>query len=95
MIFLYIHNRILNQFSIHCIYSFFVRYIASQGCVKPLCDLLSVMDSKIVLVALNGLDNILKVGEKEAKSVGSPNKYALEVEECFGKYNIFIFKCPF
>ena len=43
------------------------------------------MDSKIVLVALNGLENILKVGEKEAKSIGSQNKYALEVEECFGK----------
>ncbi|XP_065057257.1 importin subunit alpha-7-like [Rhopilema esculentum] len=61
-----------------------IKYIASQGCIKPLCDLLSVMDTKIVLVALNGLDNILKIGEKEAKSIGSPNRYALEVEECFG-----------
>ena len=43
------------------------------------------MDTKIVMVALNGLDNILKVGEKEAKSVGTPNPYAMEVEECFGK----------
>ena len=43
------------------------------------------MDTKIVMVALNGLDNILKVGEKEAKSIGAPNQYAMEVEECFGK----------
>ena len=43
------------------------------------------MDTKIVMVALNGLDNILKVGEKEAKSIGAPNPYAMEVEECFGK----------
>jgi len=61
-----------------------IMFIASQGCIKPLCDLLSVMDSKIVMVALNGLENVLKVGESEAKSIGVPNKYALEVEECFG-----------
>lgn len=73
----------------------FCRYIASQGCIKPLCDLLSVMDSKIVLVALNGLDNILKVGEKEAKSIGAPNKYALEVEECFGKGFFLTALCSF
>ena len=72
------------------IFCFCDRFIASQGCIKPLCDLLSVMDPKIVLVALNGLDNILKVGEKESKSIGSPNKYALEVEECFGKSLMFI-----
>ena len=69
--------------------SFFGRFIASQGCIKPLCDLLSVMDSKIVMVALNGLENVLKVGESEAKSIGVPNKYALEVEECFGKHSTF------
>eukprot|EP00794_Sanderia_malayensis_P000412 gene412-1047_t len=58
-----------------------IKYIASQGVIQPLCDLLSVMDTKIVLVALNGLENILKVGERDP---GVPNPYAVEIEECFG-----------
>ncbi len=37
-----------------------------QGCIKPLCDLLTVMDVKIVEVALDGLENILRVGESIA-----------------------------
>lgn len=32
------------------------------GCIKPLCDLLSTPDVRIVTVALEGLENILKVG---------------------------------
>ena len=44
------------------------------------------MDTKIVLVALNGLDNILKVGDKDAKENGIPNPYAIEVRDCFGKF---------
>jgi hypothetical protein len=31
------------------------------GCIKPLCDLLTVHDVRIVTVALEGLENILKV----------------------------------
>lgn len=31
------------------------------GCIKPLCDLLSTPDVRIVTVALEGLENILKV----------------------------------
>jgi hypothetical protein len=34
------------------------------GCIKPLCDLLAVSDVRIVTVALEGLENILKVGER-------------------------------
>lgn len=32
-----------------------------QGAIKPLCDLLSTPDVRIVTVALEGLENILKV----------------------------------
>lgn len=35
---------------------------APQGAIKPLCDLLSCSDARIVTVALEGLENILKVG---------------------------------
>jgi len=61
-----------------------IRYLVQQGCIPPLCDLLTVMDSKIVQVALNGLENILRLGEQEAKETGSANPYAVIIEEVFG-----------
>lgn len=39
-----------------------IRYLVSAGAIKPLCDLLTVQDVRIVTVALEGLENILKVG---------------------------------
>lgn len=56
-----------------------------QGCISPLCDLLTVMDAKIVQVALNGIQNILQLGEQEAKTTFGVNPYAVLVEECYGK----------
>lgn len=60
-----------------------IRYLVGQGCIPPMCDLLTVMDLKIVQVALSGLENILRFGEQEAKTTGS-NPYAMLIEECFG-----------
>ncbi len=48
-----------------------------------MCDLLTVMDAKIVQVALSGLENILRFGEAESKETGS-NPYAVLIEECYG-----------
>lgn len=62
------------------------RYLAEQGCIPPLCDLLTVQDAKIVQVALNGLENILKVGDHSNQQV---NPYAVIIEECYGIYFIF------
>ena len=61
------------------------RFLVEQGCIPPLCDLLTVMDVKIVQVALNGLENILRLGQQDAKLSGGPNQYAVLIEECFGK----------
>uniref|UniRef100_A0A286X7C6 Importin subunit alpha n=1 Tax=Cavia porcellus TaxID=10141 RepID=A0A286X7C6_CAVPO len=62
-----------------------IRYLVSLGCIKPLCDLLTVMDSKIVQVALNGLENILRLGEQESKRSGSGvNPYCGLIEEAYG-----------
>lgn len=55
------------------------------GSIKPLCDLLTLMDSKIVQVALNGLENILRLGELEAKRGGGINPYCALIEEAYGK----------
>jgi len=67
-----------------------IRYLVSQGCIKPLCDLLTMMDNKIIQVALDGLDNILKIGEmdKQAAGPGATNQYALYVEEAMGMVTI-------
>ncbi|XP_076673171.1 karyopherin alpha1 [Andrena cerasifolii] len=60
-----------------------IRYIVVQGCISPLCDLLTVMDPKIIQVALNGLENILRLGEQDAIHNGI-NQYAVSIEECYG-----------
>ena len=67
-----------------------IRYLVNQGCIKPLCDLLTMMDNKIIQVALDGLDNILKVGEmdKAAAGPGAVNQYAIYVEEAGGMITI-------
>lgn len=50
-----------------------------------MCDLLTVMDSKIVQVSLNGLENILRLGEQEAKQNGTGiNPYCALIEEAYG-----------
>ncbi|KAJ8439222.1 hypothetical protein Cgig2_030157 [Carnegiea gigantea] len=57
-----------------------------QGCIKPLCDLLICPDPRIVIVCLEGLENILKVGEAD-KAMGmnnGVNLYAQMIDECEG-----------
>lgn len=49
-----------------------------------MCELLDVNDPKIIQVALNGLDNILKLGAVEAKHTNGTNPYAIMIEECSG-----------
>lgn len=66
-----------------------IRYLVNNGCIRPLCDLLTVMDTKIVQVALNGLDNILRLGEQDAKALAGVNPYAVLIEECYGKKEQF------
>ncbi|XP_015728963.1 importin subunit alpha-5 [Coturnix japonica] len=62
-----------------------IKYLVELGCIKPLCDLLTVMDSKIVQVALSGLENILRLGEQESKRSGTGiNPYCALIEEAYG-----------
>ncbi|KAF4533396.1 hypothetical protein B566_EDAN003689 [Ephemera danica] len=60
-----------------------IHYLVEQNCIPPLCDLLTVQDAKIVQVALNGLENILRLGEQDTKGTGV-NPYAVLIEECYG-----------
>lgn len=52
-----------------------------------MCDLLTVVDSQIIQVALNGLENILKSGELLDRNT---NPYADRIEECYGT-SFFVF----
>ncbi|XAR49250.1 hypothetical protein NMG60_11032377 [Bertholletia excelsa] len=63
-----------------------IRFLVSQGCIKPLCDLLICPDPRIVTVCLEGLENILKVGEadKEAGMNGGINIYAQVIDDSEG-----------
>lgn len=69
-----------------------IRYLVQQGCVKPLCDLLICPDNKIIQVALDGLENILKVGEMDKDASDNPadqiNRFALFIEEAGGMEKI-------
>ena len=62
-----------------------VRYLVNAGCIPPLCELLTVMDPKILQVALNGIENLLRIGNQEAKTNGGVNPYAVYIEDCYGE----------
>lgn len=63
-----------------------IKYLVNQGCIKPLCDLLTCPDPRIVTVSLEGLENILKVGEQEKDlgKTGGINEYARYIDEAEG-----------
>ena len=70
-----------------------IRYLVSVGAIKPLCDLLACPDNKIVQVALDGLENILKIGEVDKASQSTTgeqtiNRFALFIEEVGGMEKI-------
>ena len=58
----------------------------NQGCIKPICDLLTCSDARIITVCLEGLENILKVGEaeKDLGNTGGVNLYAQYIDEAEG-----------
>eukprot|EP00812_Abedinium_dasypus_P007383 NODE_193_length_1836_cov_793.094891.p1 GENE.NODE_193_length_1836_cov_793.094891~~NODE_193_length_1836_cov_793.094891.p1 ORF type:complete len:366 (+),score=108.76 NODE_193_length_1836_cov_793.094891:566-1663(+) len=62
-----------------------IDYLVQCDCVKPLVDLLSVSDPKIIGVALDGLDNILKMGKQRQQEGGlADNPMAVFVEQADG-----------
>jgi len=55
-----------------------VAYAVGAGCIPPFCNLLSVQDSQIIQVVLDGLTNILKLAGPDVEKV------CLVIEECQG-----------
>eukprot|EP00586_Coscinodiscus_wailesii_P000077 CAMPEP_0172478006 /NCGR_PEP_ID=MMETSP1066-20121228/1680_1 /TAXON_ID=671091 /ORGANISM="Coscinodiscus wailesii, Strain CCMP2513" /LENGTH=564 /DNA_ID=CAMNT_0013237173 /DNA_START=29 /DNA_END=1723 /DNA_ORIENTATION=- len=65
-----------------------IKFLVQQGCIRPLCDLLTVNDAKIVTIALEGLENILKVGDQDAKVSGTHNQMTTFIAEADGLVKI-------
>ena len=61
-----------------------IKFLVSQACIPPLCELLSVADVKIIIVALDALENILKVGDAESKQMGGHNLMANHIADSEG-----------
>ncbi|KAH7932221.1 hypothetical protein HPB51_029454 [Rhipicephalus microplus] len=60
-----------------------VRFLVQQKCIDALCELLSAEDQEVVQLALNGLDNVLRLGAQDAQP-GGANPYAVLLLKCFG-----------
>jgi len=61
-------------------------YLVNQLCIKPLCDLFTCTDPRIVIVFLEGFDNSLKVGQakKDLSNNSGINFYACYIDEVEG-----------
>lgn len=55
-----------------------VQFLVEEGVIPPFCNLLSVKDSQVVQVVLDGLKNILIMAGDEASTI------AEIIEECGG-----------
>mmetsp|Transcript_34390 Transcript_34390/g.102154 ORF Transcript_34390/g.102154 Transcript_34390/m.102154 type:complete len:541 (+) Transcript_34390:61-1683(+) len=66
-----------------------VDYLVECGCIQPMVDLLGVQDAKIIGVALEALENILKVGKTKQQEQGmQENPFAMLVEQAEGLQKI-------
>lgn len=52
-----------------------IAFLVSQGCIKPLCDLLISSDAKLTMLVLNTLETILRAGHSVTKFGETSNKY--------------------
>jgi len=60
-----------------------VAFLVKSGCIPLICDLLEAPDAKIIKLAMEGLEQILKVYEKH-RNPNDVNSAATEIEECGG-----------
>jgi hypothetical protein len=61
-----------------------LRGLAQVGALQTFCRLLDCNDPKIVIVALEAIENILRVGQEDAAKEGKDNPYCDFVEEANG-----------
>lgn len=56
--------------------------MVQTGVIPPFCNLLSVKDTQVVNVVLDGINNILKMAGDDSDSIGQL------IEECGGMLNL-------
>ena len=56
-----------------------VAHVVQQGVIPPFCALVSVKDTQVVQVVLDGINNILKMAGEDADAI------CTLIEECGGK----------
>ncbi|CAN8248073.1 unnamed protein product [Cochlearia groenlandica] len=63
-----------------------IKFMVDQGCIKPMCDLLTCPDPRIITVCLEALENILVVGESEKTlgRTGDDNIFVTMIDEAEG-----------
>lgn len=61
-----------------------VKYLASQGAIPAMCNLLKSGDTKVLNVAMEFLENVLATGQLDADKNNSVNPYVDPVEEAEG-----------
>eukprot|EP01064_Diplonema_japonicum_P023105 TRINITY_DN33559_c0_g1_i1.p1 TRINITY_DN33559_c0_g1~~TRINITY_DN33559_c0_g1_i1.p1 ORF type:complete len:504 (+),score=141.60 TRINITY_DN33559_c0_g1_i1:41-1552(+) len=61
-----------------------VNFLVQEGCIPALCDLLGLREEKVLTVALEAIDNILKIGQMEKQNTGRENPFAMSLTECGG-----------
>lgn len=60
-----------------------IEYLVNLGVIQSFCEILKAADPRIVMVSLEALDNILRVGELKHAESGE-NPYASAIEDCGG-----------
>lgn len=59
-----------------------IEFLITNGCLRPLIDLLTVSDTKILVLVLDTLDNLLRIGKNQQEQNGlSDNPIAVLVEQ--------------
>lgn len=66
-----------------------MEYLVQCGCIKPMVDLLGISDTKIIGVALDAIENILKVGKAKQEEMNlAENPIVAYVEQADGLQKI-------
>jgi len=61
-----------------------IRHLVELNAIPALCQLLNCKNINAIMVALEGLENILRVGETDKARTDGRNFFAQKVEECGG-----------
>lgn len=61
-----------------------VRHVVQRGGIGPMCNLLAINDNRVITVALDTLENMLRVAEEDSEVTGESNYVADHIEEVGG-----------